>query len=43
MNLKHLESFVRVAELGQAAARQAETLGYFPVWSFAHEPARSDR
>ena len=27
------------AELGQAAARQAETLGYFPVWSFAHEPA----
>src|SRR6185436_13382197 len=26
------------AELGQAAARQAETLGYFPVWSFAHEP-----
>jgi adenosylmethionine-8-amino-7-oxononanoate aminotransferase len=27
------------AELGEAAARQAETLGYFPVWSFAHEPA----
>ncbi len=27
------------AELGQAAAEQAETLGYFPVWSFAHEPA----
>ena len=27
------------AELGQAAARQAEKLGYFPVWSFAHEPA----
>src|SRR6185436_12565842 len=27
------------AELGQAAARQAETLGFFPVWSFAHEPA----
>ncbi len=27
------------AELGHAAARQAETLGYFPVWSFAHEPA----
>ena len=27
------------AELGQAAAKQGETLGYFPVWSFAHEPA----
>jgi adenosylmethionine-8-amino-7-oxononanoate aminotransferase len=27
------------SELGQAAAKQAETLGYFPVWSFAHEPA----
>jgi adenosylmethionine-8-amino-7-oxononanoate aminotransferase len=27
------------AELGAAAAKQAETLGYFPVWSFAHEPA----
>ena len=27
------------AELGEAAARQAETLGYFPVWAFAHEPA----
>ena len=27
------------AELGEAAARQAGTLGYFPVWSFAHEPA----
>ena len=27
------------AELGEAAARQATTLGYFPVWSFAHEPA----
>jgi adenosylmethionine-8-amino-7-oxononanoate aminotransferase len=27
------------AELGEAAARQAATLGYFPVWSFAHEPA----
>ncbi|MGZ4772996.1 MAG: aspartate aminotransferase family protein, partial [Ilumatobacteraceae bacterium] len=27
------------AELGRAAAKQAETLGYFPVWSFAHEPA----
>ncbi|HZX56589.1 MAG TPA: aspartate aminotransferase family protein [Ilumatobacteraceae bacterium] len=26
-------------ELGEAAARQAQTLGYFPVWSFAHEPA----
>ncbi|NDD86554.1 MAG: aminotransferase class III-fold pyridoxal phosphate-dependent enzyme, partial [Actinobacteria bacterium] len=27
------------AELGQAAARQAEQLGYFPLWSFGHEPA----
>ena len=27
------------AELAEAAARQAETLAYFPVWSFAHEPA----
>ncbi len=27
------------AELGEAASRQAATLGYFPVWSFAHEPA----
>jgi adenosylmethionine-8-amino-7-oxononanoate aminotransferase len=26
-------------ELADAAQRQAETLGYFPVWSFAHEPA----
>ncbi len=26
-------------ELGEAAARQASTLGYFPVWSYAHEPA----
>jgi adenosylmethionine-8-amino-7-oxononanoate aminotransferase len=26
-------------ELAQAAAHQAEKLGYFPVWSFAHEPA----
>ncbi len=26
-------------ELAQAAAHQAETLAYFPVWSFAHEPA----
>jgi adenosylmethionine-8-amino-7-oxononanoate aminotransferase len=26
-------------ELGEAASRQAATLGYFPVWSFAHEPA----
>lgn len=26
-------------ELAQAAAQQAETLAYFPVWSFAHEPA----
>ena len=26
-------------ELAEAAGRQAETLGYFPVWSFAHEPA----
>jgi adenosylmethionine-8-amino-7-oxononanoate aminotransferase len=27
------------SELGLAAAKQAETLGYFPIWSFAHEPA----
>ena len=27
------------AELGDAAARQAKALGYFPAWSFAHEPA----
>jgi adenosylmethionine-8-amino-7-oxononanoate aminotransferase len=26
-------------ELARAAAAQAEQLGYFPVWSFAHEPA----
>lgn len=26
-------------ELAEAAARQSETLAYFPVWSFAHEPA----
>jgi adenosylmethionine-8-amino-7-oxononanoate aminotransferase len=26
-------------ELAEAAARQAERLAYFPVWSFAHEPA----
>lgn len=26
-------------ELAQAAAQQAEQLAYFPVWSFAHEPA----
>ena len=26
-------------ELAEAARRQAETLAYFPVWSFAHEPA----
>jgi adenosylmethionine-8-amino-7-oxononanoate aminotransferase len=26
-------------ELGDAAARQAETLNYFPVWSYAHPPA----
>ncbi|MEY4606738.1 MAG: hypothetical protein RLY45_1498 [Actinomycetota bacterium] len=26
-------------ELAEAAAHQASTLGYFPVWSFAHEPA----
>jgi adenosylmethionine-8-amino-7-oxononanoate aminotransferase len=25
--------------LAQAAAAQAETLGYFPIWSFAHPPA----
>ena len=27
------------SELAEAARRQAETLAYFPVWSFAHEPA----
>jgi adenosylmethionine-8-amino-7-oxononanoate aminotransferase len=27
------------AELAEAAARQAATLGYFPVWAYAHEPA----
>ena len=27
------------AELAEAAAQQASTLAYFPVWSFAHEPA----
>ena len=27
------------AELGEAAAKQASTLGYFPTWGFAHEPA----
>jgi adenosylmethionine-8-amino-7-oxononanoate aminotransferase len=26
------------AELGQAAAGQSEKLGYFPLWSFGHEP-----
>ena len=26
-------------QLAHAAARQSETLAYFPVWSFAHEPA----
>ena len=26
-------------ELAEAARHQSETLGYFPVWSFAHEPA----
>ncbi len=26
-------------ELAEAARHQAETLGYFPIWSFAHEPA----
>ena len=26
-------------ELADAAQRQAEQLAYFPVWSFAHEPA----
>jgi len=25
-------------ELAEAAARQAETLAYFPTWGFAHEP-----
>lgn len=27
------------AELADAARKQSETLGYFPVWGFAHEPA----
>jgi adenosylmethionine-8-amino-7-oxononanoate aminotransferase len=27
------------AELAAAAAHQAGTLGYFPLWSFGHEPA----
>ena len=27
------------AELADAARHQAETLAYFPVWGFAHEPA----
>ena len=27
------------SELAEAARKQAETLAYFPVWSFAHEPA----
>lgn len=27
------------AELAEAAARQARTLEFFPVWGFAHEPA----
>ena len=27
------------AEIAEAARHQAATLGYFPVWSFAHEPA----
>ena len=27
------------AELGAAAARQAETLEYFPIWNYAHPPA----
>ncbi len=26
-------------ELGEAAAKQSATLGYFPTWGFAHEPA----
>jgi len=26
-------------ELAEAAGRQAGTLGYFPLWSFGHEPA----
>jgi len=26
-------------ELAEAAARQAETLEYFPIWTFAHPPA----
>jgi adenosylmethionine-8-amino-7-oxononanoate aminotransferase len=25
-------------ELAEAAARQAETLDYFPIWTYAHEP-----
>lgn len=25
-------------ELGEAAAKQSSTLGYFPTWGFAHEP-----
>ena len=25
-------------ELARAAASQSETLGYFPLWSFGHEP-----
>ncbi len=27
------------AELAAAAAKQAEQLGYFPIWSYAHPPA----
>ncbi len=27
------------AELAEAARHQSETLAYFPIWSFAHEPA----
>jgi adenosylmethionine-8-amino-7-oxononanoate aminotransferase len=26
-------------ELADAAARQSEQLGYFPIWSYAHQPA----
>ncbi len=26
-------------ELAEAAARQAETLDYFPIWTYAHPPA----
>ena len=26
-------------ELAEVAAQQAESLAYFPIWSFAHEPA----